>query len=228
MDFEQLVKDRGLTWVEIEPYSGPSQAEAFEVRGGFEAFLTAAAACQERLVFVETHPWTGAAEFVVEDDHGDSVDLLPIDPALREFLFREGQAASRTFTALCGGRSLVFEHQEDWAGEILVRTEQALERWRSDQPSRDAARQVKIAQRRAEQDRQAEEQMLVLEVDEKFINLCLVPRVSILALEQRYYEVFPKGQPNVRYHLRLLSDKVRVNHGKKPFTPRTPKLTAEE
>jgi len=228
MNFEQLVKDHGLTWVEIEPYSGPSQAEAFEVRGGFEAFLTAAAACQERLVFVETHPWTGAAEFVVEDDHGDTVDLLPVAPALREFLFREGQAASRTFTALCGGRSLVYEHQEPWAGEILERTAQALEVWKADQPSRDAARQARTAQRRAEQDRQAEEQMTVLETDEKFINLSLMPRVAITALDERYHEVFPNGQPNVRYHLRLLSDKIRVSHGRKPSAPRTPKFMIEK
>jgi len=94
MDFKQLIKNCGLTWVEIEPYSGPSQVEAFEVKGGFEAFLAAAAACQERLVFVETHLWNSAAEFVVEDDHSDVINLLSVAPALREFLFREGQVAS--------------------------------------------------------------------------------------------------------------------------------------
>jgi len=68
----------------------------------------------------------------------------------------------------------------------------------------------------------------VLERDEKFTNLSLMPRVSILALESRYYEVFPDGQPNVRYHLRMLSDRIRTSHGKKPFSARTPKLIVEE
>ena len=72
------------------------------------------------------------------------------------------------------------------------------------------------------------ERMNILEIDEKFVNLCLMTRVAITALNERYSELFTEeldyiGGSEERYEMYLLSDKIRLKHGKNVKKPRPPR-----
>lgn len=225
MDIDKLkssIKDAKLIWIEIEPFSGPSEKRAFRIKGTFQDFLAAASNCAEANVFVSTYIWEGAEEFIVEDETGQKVNLLKFEPSLGKYLFREGQAQSITFTALCGGKSVIYEMRADWLNELFEQIDATLDRWESKKGERVLENRVKRAAELVEERKQIAIKVAKLETDERFINLCLMPRVTITSLDERYEEVFPNGpgsNPDVRYEMRLLCDKIRLKNGKKIKKP---------
>ena len=153
---------------------------------------------------------------------------MKFEPGLEVFLLREGQPQSITFTAMSGGISIVHEIQAEWLAEFFKRIDNSLNEWES-----------KAGERRLVEKREDEkmkirgrvkllERMNILEIDEKFVNLCLMTRVAITALHERYSELFSEGRDYIggseeRYEMYLLSDKIRLKYGKKVKKPMTPR-----